>query len=165
MRSGSQSNQDVRAQQRKALVCYQLQGYDRRLRAQRQTPAGGQPWLKRSHMQSPCTSAWAPVTMPRFSMASAAHRSFQCAPPFCDLSKPPDGAFFLHGSRRYVCRGCTSHLRLVKERDTNQAAKPETEQTEPHQQTQPTQKGARFVPQVGCVSQWRRVKHGGTEGQ
>ena len=22
--------------------------------------------------------------------------------------------FFLHGSRRYVCRGCTSHLRLVK---------------------------------------------------
>ena len=73
--------------------------------------------------------------------------------------------FFLQGSRRYVCRGCTSHLRLVKERDTNQAAKPETEQTEPHQQTQPTQKGARFVPQVGCVSQWRRVKPGETKGQ
>ena len=29
---------------------------------------------------------------------------------------------FLHGSRRCVRRGCTSHLRLVKERDTNQAA-------------------------------------------
>ena len=39
-----------------------------------------------------------------------------------------------------MCRGCTSHLKQVKERDTNQATKPEPEQTTPKQQIQPTQK-------------------------
>ena len=51
-----------------------------------------------------------------------------------------------------------------RETRTKQQNRKQNKQTT-HQQTQPTQKGARFVPQVDCVSQWRRVKHGETEGQ
>ena len=46
--------------------------------------------------------------------------------------------FFLHGSRRYVCRGCTSHLRLVKreirtKRQNETTKKPnQTTKTNPH---------------------------------
>ena len=73
--------------------------------------------------------------------------------------------FFLQGSRRYVCRGCTSHLRLVNEGDTNQAPKPEPE-TNNTKTTNPTQPKRSKVRTSGCcVSQWRRVKPGETEGQ
>ena len=72
---------------------------------------------------------------------------------------------FLHGSRRYVCRRCTSHLSLVNERDTNPAATPEQTKNpkpKPTQQTTTTKKGAGFVPLVGCVSQCKKVKRSET---
>ena len=68
--------------------------------------------------------------------------------------------FFLHGSRRYVCRGCTSHLRLVmREIRTKRQNETGTNHNKTTKPTPPEPK-AGFVPRVGCVSQQKKVKQG-----
>ena len=61
-----------------------------------------------------------------------------------------------------MCERMHSHLNPVKDemRPSNETNKNNTKK----HQTQPAQRGARFVPRVGCVSQWRRVKPGERRG-
>ena len=63
-----------------------------------------------------------------------------------------------------MCRRCTSHLSLVKERDTTPAATPEqrTQKQKQTPQANATKKGARFVPLEGCVSQCKMVRRSET---
>ena len=59
---------------------------------------------------------------------------------------------FLHRSRRCVCRGLTSHLRLVKETDTNQAAKPEPKQTTSNNKPNPKKEQGSFLRLAASAS-------------
>ena len=64
-----------------------------------------------------------------------------------------------------MCRGRTSHLRLVKrETRTKQQNQNKTNKTKPTSKTRKVQ-GSYLRPQVGCVSQCKKVKRGETEGQ
>ena len=75
----------------------------------------------------------------------------------------PIYCFFLHGSRRYVCRGCTSHLKLVK-----RELRTKLQDNKPPKQKQNTQirnkqhpkPSTRFVPRSATSAKLRRVKRG-----
>ena len=85
-------------------------------------------------------SSLAPVMLESASNSSASGCGRSClALVMSDHTGTSMRAFFLHESRRCVCRLCTSHLQLVKERDTNQATT-EKDQTTPKTQNKPNQK-------------------------
>ena len=66
---------------------------------------------------------------------------------------------FLHGSRRYVCRGCTSHLRLVKRELRSRLQSNKTPNTTNKQKTKQHPKpSTRFVTRSTMSAKLRKVK-------